>query len=172
MRCYAVKTDQIMKATHKSITEILVVATMLIGMPCVGQTTVPIPVDYRTASSIDGRLFESVISKADIARTGPEERRGDATPAGIGLLSAGQKALDAFNALGMPNSKDWVLHSVTRKHYVGTGWVYAAAFTKLSEKQPDYMENQLEITVLLDGSVTPVRIKEPAQKVGIKVPSK
>jgi hypothetical protein len=76
-------------------------------------------------------------------------------------------------ALGMKNGKDWVLHSVTRKHYVGTGWVYAAAFTKLSEKQPDYMGNQLEITVLLDGSVIPVQIKELPQKVGGgEVPSK
>jgi hypothetical protein len=74
MQCYAVETNQIMKATHKSITEILVVATMLIAIPCGGQ--VPNPPDYRTTSAVDDGLFESVIPKADIARTGPEAGHG------------------------------------------------------------------------------------------------
>jgi len=136
---------------------IIAAPLILIVLPSVAQVA-PIEAShsYRTAASIDGWLYLSRIKKDDIVRTGPDVGGSEAQSEGIGVIAAGEKASQAFKDLKLPDGEAWLLHSVTRTHYTGTGWVYAAAFTKNSEKQPDYMGNQLVITVLLDGTVIPV----------------
>ena len=114
--------------------------------------------NYRTVAAIDRHLYTSEIAKSDIARTGSASP-GSPLPEGIGVVAAAEKALAAFKTIEVGDHDQWMLHSVSRKQYSGAGWVYYAAFVKRTERMPDYMGNQLQITVLLDGTVIPVHQK-------------
>lgn len=111
---------------------------------------------YRTSASIDGWLYTSEVELADVDRTGGDSSAGRIQPSGIGIVAAAERAAEAFANLDIVDQDIWLLHSVTRLRLAGIGWVYSAAFTKRDEKMPDYMGNQLRITVLLDGTVVPV----------------
>lgn len=111
---------------------------------------------YSTGATVDRYLYTSKIAKSAIVRTGSVSP-GSPLPEGIGVIAAGEKARAAFEALEVGDHSQWLLHSVGRKNYAGAGWVYYAAFVKRTERQPDYIGNQLQITVLLDGTVIPVQ---------------
>ena len=113
----------------------------------------------RTTSAVDEWLLTSKIPIADIQRTGPRRSYEEAQPEGIGVLAAGQKALEAFKLLKLPNKKNFRLHGVKRK-YTFAGWVYEAAFAKKSDNSNSIPSPLVEITILLDGTVIPVEIRK------------